>query len=125
MGQHLLSSGNPTTLTPFGKVFISFSAGGVGPCFGGGSSIAALVFAESCLAKSEAYHHSRNFRKKIEVGRRSLRESINLGRRTLERKVGLRREVRVMEGRPGRREEALLASSWARWKGTCQLYILC
>lgn len=79
--------------------------------------MAALVFAESCRAKSDAYHHSRNLRKKMEVGRRSLRESMSLGRRTLERKTGLRREVRFRGGRPGCRVRAFEACSWARCEG--------
>lgn len=117
IGQHLLSSGNGTTFTPLGKASIPFSARGVGPCFGGGSSIAAFVFAESWRAKSEAYHHSRNLRKKIDVGRSSLSESRSFGRSTLDRKTGLRSFVRVIlgGGRPGWWDWKLEAASCARW----------
>jgi hypothetical protein len=51
--------------------------------------------AESCLAKSLACHHSRNFKKNIDVGRRILRESRILGRIIRVRIVGERREAKV------------------------------
>jgi hypothetical protein len=47
---------------------------------GGGSSIEAADFADNCRAKSEAYHHSRNLRMKMEVGRSTFNESRSLGR---------------------------------------------
>ena len=40
---------------------------------GGGRSRPSVAFLESCLAKSEACHHSRNLRANSEVGRRILR----------------------------------------------------
>ena len=46
---------------------------------GGGSSSPSDAFRESCLAKSEACHHSRNFSANIEVGRRILKEESKLG----------------------------------------------
>jgi len=50
------------------------SVGGGRPdIMGGGSSSPSAALRESCRAKSEACHHSRNFRAKMEVGRRILR----------------------------------------------------
>jgi hypothetical protein len=40
---------------------------------GGGSSSPSVALRLSCRAKSEACHHSRNFRAKMLVGRRNLR----------------------------------------------------
>lgn len=40
---------------------------------GGGRSSPSAALRDNCLAKSEACHHSRNLRAKIEVGRRSRR----------------------------------------------------
>lgn len=69
---------------------------------GGGSSIAAAVLAESWRAKSEACHHSRNLRKKMDVGRRILRLSRRRGRIRRARVVGERRERGVSGRAPGR-----------------------
>lgn len=46
---------------------------------GGGRSRSSTVLRDSCLAKSEACHHSRNLRANIEVGRRILRLESNRG----------------------------------------------
>ena len=46
---------------------------------GGGSSSPSDAFRESCLAKSDACHHSRNFSANIDVGRRILKEESKLG----------------------------------------------
>lgn len=46
---------------------------------GGGSSSPSDAFRESCRAKSEACHHSRNFRANIEVGSSILREESKCG----------------------------------------------
>lgn len=54
---------------------------------GGGSSSPSAALRESCRAKSEACHHSRNLRAKMEVGRRILR---------LERRRGIMRAVMVL-----------------------------
>ena len=40
---------------------------------GGGRSSPSVAFLESCLAKSDACHHSKNLSANIEVGRRILR----------------------------------------------------
>lgn len=62
---------------------------------GGGSSIDAAVLAESCLAKSDACHHSRNLRKNMEVGRRIFSESRTGGRTRRVRAVAERRDEGV------------------------------
>ncbi len=41
---------------------------------GGGKSSPSAAFRDSCRAKSEACHHSKNLRAKMDVGRRILRE---------------------------------------------------
>lgn len=46
---------------------------------GGGNSKPSAAFRESCRAKSEACHHSRNFRANMEVGSRMLRDENNRG----------------------------------------------
>ena len=46
---------------------------------GGGSSIFSAAFRESCRAKSDAYHHSRNFSAKMLVGSRIFREDSKRG----------------------------------------------
>jgi hypothetical protein len=46
---------------------------------GGGSSSPSDAFRESCRAKSDACHHSRNFRANIEVGSSILREESKRG----------------------------------------------
>lgn len=46
---------------------------------GGGRSRSSEVLRDSCLAKSEACHHSRNLRANIVVGRRILRLESNRG----------------------------------------------
>lgn len=62
----------------------------------------AAVLADSCRAKSEACHHSRNLRKKMDVGRRILRLSRRRGRMRRARTVGERRDRDVNGGAPGR-----------------------
>ena len=47
--------------------------GGKPEMTGGGMSRPSVAFLESCRAKSEACHHSRNLRANIEVGKRILR----------------------------------------------------
>lgn len=69
---------------------------------GGGSSIDAAVLAESCLAKSDACHHSRNLRKNMEVGRRIFSESRIGGRTRRVRAVAERRDEGVSGVEPGR-----------------------
>lgn len=46
---------------------------------GGGRLRPSAVLRDSCRAKSEACHHSRNLRANIEVGRRILRLESNRG----------------------------------------------
>lgn len=46
---------------------------------GGGSSSPSDAFRESCRAKSDACHHSRNFRANIEVGSSILKEESKRG----------------------------------------------
>ena len=46
---------------------------------GGGSSIFSAAFRESCRAKSDAYHHSKNFSAKMLVGSRIFREDSKRG----------------------------------------------
>lgn len=59
---------------------------------GGGSSRPCAALRESCRAKSEACHHSRNLRAKMDVGRRILRLESKRGYTIVERVRGLRRE---------------------------------
>ena len=47
--------------------------GGIPEMIGGGRSRPSTALRDSCRAKSDACHHSRNFRANMEVGRRSLR----------------------------------------------------
>lgn len=56
-----------------------FVAGGREGNIGGGSSMFSAAFLDSCLAKSEACHHSRNFSAKMLVGRRIFSELNSLG----------------------------------------------
>ena len=86
IGQILESSGSSTSLRS--APFRSSSVGGGAACKGVESSIAPAAFDESWRAKSEAYHHSRNLRKNIDVGRRTLRESRSFGRMTLVKILG-------------------------------------
>ena len=51
----------------------TFLAVGIPDMIGGGRSNPSAAFRDNCLAKSEACHHSRNLRAKIEVGRRRRR----------------------------------------------------
>ena len=60
---------------------------------GGGSSRLSAAFLESCRAKSEACHHSRNLRAKIEVGRRMRREDRSLGPTVRANVLGLKMEL--------------------------------
>lgn len=61
-----------------------FLAGSERPAMtGGGSSRPSAAFRDSWRAKSDACHHSRNLRAKIEVGRRMRRLDRSLGRRTV------------------------------------------
>ena len=46
---------------------------------GGGSSRPSAAFRDSCLAKSDACHHSRNFSANIDVGSKNRREDRSLG----------------------------------------------
>src|SRR5579862_6176210 len=86
MAQILESFGSSTSLLL--ASLRSFSAGGGAGTEGRDSSIAAVVLDDNCLAKSDAYHHSRNFKKNIDVGRRTLRESKIFGKTTLEKTLG-------------------------------------
>jgi hypothetical protein len=65
---------------------------------GGGRSRPSVAFLESCLAKSEACHHSRNLRAKIEVGRRILRLDRSRGYTTVVKVRGLK----MLDACPGR-----------------------
>lgn len=47
---------------------------GIPETIGGGRSNPSVAFLVSCRAKSEACHHSRNFRAKMEAGRRNRNE---------------------------------------------------
>ena len=49
----------------------------------GGNSIPSAAFLDSCLAKSDACHHSKNFNAKILVGRSIFRLPSTLGPSTL------------------------------------------
>ena len=51
----------------------NFDGGGKPDMTGGGRSRPSAAFLDNCRAKSEACHHSRNFRANMEVGRSSLR----------------------------------------------------
>lgn len=46
---------------------------------GGGSSRPSAAFRDSCLAKSDACHHSRNFRAKMDVGSKNCNDPSSLG----------------------------------------------
>lgn len=46
---------------------------------GGGSSMPSVALRDSCRAKSDACHHSRNLSANIEVGRRRRSEDSSLG----------------------------------------------
>ena len=65
---------------------------------GGGRSSPSAAFRESCLAKSEACHHSRNLRAKMEVGRRILRLDKRRGRMV----VAMVRGLKILLFWPGR-----------------------
>lgn len=54
---------------------------------GGGSSSPSVAFRDSCLAKSEACHHSRNLSANMDVGRSN---------RKLDSKRGYRIETKVV-----------------------------
>lgn len=56
-----------------------FETGSSDGSIGGGSSTFSAAFLDSCLAKSEACHHSRNLSAKILVGSRIFSELSNLG----------------------------------------------
>ena len=65
---------------------------------GGGRVSPSAAFRESCRAKSEACHHSRNLRAKMAVGRRIRRIENRWGRIVGANVRGLNPDV----GRPGR-----------------------
>lgn len=68
---------------------------------GGGRLRPSAALRESCRAKSDACHHSRNLRAKMEVGRRSFKLARRRGYIIVARVMGLRREF-VWPGRlPG------------------------
>lgn len=76
--------------------------GGRPVTIGGGNSSPSAAFRESCRAKSEACHHSRNLRANMEVGRRMLREESNRGPTTWVIVLGLNMLVDC----PGRAAES-------------------
>ena len=57
---------------------------------GGGKFRFSVAFLESCVAKSEACHHSRNLSAKIDVGSNSLSADSNFGITTLAMATGLK-----------------------------------
>ena len=57
---------------------------------GGGRSRPSAAFRESCRAKSDACHHSKNFRAKMDVGRRILRLESKRGMIAVARVCGLK-----------------------------------
>ena len=82
--------------------FSSLVEGGGRPdMIGGGRSRPSAAFRESCRAKSDACHHSRNLRAKMEVGSRILRLESNRGIIAVARVWGSKIEVRG----PGRDPE--------------------
>ena len=62
---------------------------GRSPEIGGGRSRFSVAFLESCRAKSEACHHSRNLSAKMEVGRRTLRDERRRGKIAVAKVRGL------------------------------------
>lgn len=57
-----------------------FAAGAGNPVMtGGGSSRPSFALRDSCLAKSDACHHSKNFKAKIDVGSNIFNEPANQG----------------------------------------------
>jgi hypothetical protein len=84
------------TLFDFGRVFVGdFVVDEVlAPAMmGGGNSNPSWVFRESCRAKSELCHHSRNLSAKIDVGRSNLKLDKSWGYSTLARILGFSREI--------------------------------
>ena len=67
---------------------------------GGGRSRPSAALRESCRAKSEACHHSRNLSAKMEVGRRILRLERRRGRIAVAKVRGLK--MLDVLGRPAR-----------------------
>ena len=57
---------------------------------GGGRLRFSVAFRESCRAKSDACHHSRNLRAKMDVGRRRLRLERRRGMIAAEKVLGLK-----------------------------------
>lgn len=93
---------------------------GVGPeMMGAGRSRPSVALRESWRAKSEACHHSRNFRAKIEVGRRRLREVRRRGYTACVNVRGLKMEF-AWPGRAGSDLEGCScgAAAMARWSAS-------
>ena len=72
--------------------------GGKPDTIGGGRSKPSVAFLDNCRAKSEACHHSRNFRAKIEVGRSSFKLERRRGYTSVAKLLGLK----MLDPWPGR-----------------------
>ena len=89
---------------------------------GGGRSIFSAAFLDSCLAKSEACHHSRNLRAKMLVGRSMRSELSSLGCTLLAMFRGEKMEP-PSPGRAGPTFRGAMASSIALWSAAPSLRI--
>jgi len=100
--------------------FVAFVEAGSPEMIGGGSSKPSFAFLDICRAKSDACHHSRNLRAKIDVGSRIFRLDSSRGYTVCVIVLGLKMEV-VWPGRaPGAgfgwvaRAIALLSAAFMR-----------
>lgn len=102
---------------------ICFADGGSDGRMGGGRSMFSAAFLDSWRAKSDACHHSRNFRANMLVGNRILRELNNRGCMVRTRLRGERREP-PSPGRAGPALRGAVASAMALWSASPSLRIL-
>ena len=92
--------------------------GGKPEMTGGGKSSPSVAFFDSCRAKSDACHHSRNFSANIDAGRRSFRLDSSFGYMTEVKVAGLKM-LDPWPGRaPARGVRGSAARAIARWSAS-------
>lgn len=86
---------------------------GIPEMVGAGNSSPSAALRDSCLAKSDACHHSKNLRAKIEVGRRILRLESKRGYTVCVNVLGLNSDCEVDGFAPGKVGAGAVAEAMA------------
>lgn len=104
LSEDFSSAEGVANVTPDLEAVVEAAAGvfGMPEMVGAGSSSPSAAFRESCLAKSDACHHSKNLRAKIEVGRRILRLESKRGYTVCVNVLGLNSDCEVDGFAPGK-----------------------